>query len=742
MNTSKRAKKRRPVRLAPKKDAKVEIITLIQRAMSAFFIFTVPLLIYLKNTEYGYTKTIYLYLAITVLYALWGAKAWLQKEQHVCLPPLFWPGLLLLGAGALSLFNASSVGIGVQSLAVLSSYLLFYVFVVNALSDRTTFELYVGAAVLTTLFSGLYGLLQYYGALPGLPGRVSGRYMMISAMGNKNFLAEYLNSWLFPTLILLSGSVRHWGKALVLATSAVGFAVLLVADSTGALLGVGASLVLVLAGMVLFRAPYHALRPHRAWIAGWLAVLALVYVALAAPGFLKAPEVEQGISQLSQAQLVRAASSAFETTQVRAAALVFNPVQPLVSALNSLLKKYLDETRTWDWSVAYEMFKEHPLLGVGLGNYKVLFLDYKAKFFETERGKQYNFYIPRAAQAHSDYVQAAAELGAVGVLAIVWMLLVLAWQAWRQLKRQTVPLKRLAALVLYAGALAFLVDAAVNFPAHLAASAFNVVLLLGLAHSPYLLPRAKKVLFKGVWLRAGVIAFLVVSVGVSAFAYRDWQANIYLNQGNKYSQRGLYRLALDQYKRSLALDFQPAEVLFKLGATYQALGDDARAERFFERSLHSFVVDEVFLPLAMLKAKHKNYVAAKEITQRFIATQPSAYLFQEAELLLAVIEMRSGNLETSLAQLQQLKKKYPGFAKVYLSLAEVATQQGRYAQALAYYQQALDIVEADLASARAQMERWRGQTIPAQRVSSVRARIENNTRLREEILKTMKQFKS
>ena len=59
------------------------------------------------------------------------------------------------------------------------------------------------------------------------------------------------------------------------------------------------------------------------------------------------------------------------------------------------------------------------MVGIGLGNYKLNFLSYKADFLSTPRGQDYSFYIPRAAQAHNDYVQALAEVGLLGGLAIL-----------------------------------------------------------------------------------------------------------------------------------------------------------------------------------------------------------------------------------------------------------------------------------------------------------------------------------
>ncbi|HEY5596206.1 MAG TPA: hypothetical protein VIL47_02990, partial [Candidatus Bipolaricaulota bacterium] len=83
-------------------DRWIRLLQLLQQGLAAYVIFTLPLLLYIGNSEYGYTKTIYAYVAITLLYALWGVQCWLLRKPVLLRPVLFWPMAALVAAGLLS----------------------------------------------------------------------------------------------------------------------------------------------------------------------------------------------------------------------------------------------------------------------------------------------------------------------------------------------------------------------------------------------------------------------------------------------------------------------------------------------------------------------------------------------------------------------------------------------------------------------------------------------------------------
>jgi len=621
------------------------LLRALQKGFTALFILVLPLLFYTNNTAYAEAKVAFVILGLSVVLGLWIVETWFERRTHFSLPTLFWPGLALVAAGGLSLLNASSVGLGLENLGLLVYSFLFYAFVAHSVRDKVTLQLYVGAGLLAVLLASTYGLLQYNGLLPGNPKYRLGSSMMIASFGNKNFLAEWVNGWLLASLVLLIGLASARLKAWVLACVALGFAALWAADSMGATLGLLVGGVFLLGGAALTHS-FKALVSSKAVLMGWAGVAVLTFVLIVTPGPLRVPDCS-----------AQATSCAVQRVNVEAPAtqqsVVTTPAPPKPGASDPTLFKRLLETgtrffrensggtRVWDWLIALEMFYAHPLVGVGLGQYGVEFLNYKAALAQSERGRQFDFHIRTTNEAHNDYVQAAAEMGLAGVAAILWLVVALVWSGVQQLRRQRDGHKRLAALALYAGVVAFATDATVNFPAHLPASGLSAVLFLGLAHAPYF--GGHSFSFKlGLPARRLVGALVLIFVlGSSVVALRAWSADLHLEAGNRLVSQGLFHEAQVEYNRSLALDVAPREVLFRLGTVSYRLEDLDRAAYYFERSTQSYAAEDTYWNLAVVKAQQGQYAEAKRLLERLLAIKPGGELVRKANDLLQKLAERS-----------------------------------------------------------------------------------------------------
>ncbi len=105
------------------------------------------------------------------------------------------------------------------------------------------------------------------------------------------------------------------------------------------------------------------------------------------------------------------------------------------------------------WGVALEMFRAHPLRGVGANNYEVAFPEARAQFSERHANSTKLVEMNEgflAQRAHNEYLQILAELGVVGLAAFMAFGTGLMWAAWRALKYARSPLVPAAVTALVA----------------------------------------------------------------------------------------------------------------------------------------------------------------------------------------------------------------------------------------------------------------------------------------------------
>jgi O-antigen ligase len=131
-----------------------------------------------------------------------------------------------------------------------------------------------------------------------------------------------------------------------------------------------------------------------------------------------------------------------------------------------------DATRTGRkdiWAATWEMFKAHPLAGVGLGGFWVAFSQYHNGSGEVV-----------AQQAHNDYLEILASGGVAGAALVALFLFLLVWRAAERLRAGS-PFARAAALGALTGLFGVCVHSLVEFGLHVPSNAFAALALAAAA---------------------------------------------------------------------------------------------------------------------------------------------------------------------------------------------------------------------------------------------------------------------
>jgi O-antigen ligase len=256
-------------------------------------------------------------------------------------------------------------------------FLLFIVFsaVERPRDLRLLLSAYIAGAALTAVV-GLSGATAQDSASYGTTARLSG------GIGDPNELAAIL----LPALVVGAFSLtvlRGLLARLLLAGSVLLFLVaLLLTQSRGAIVGVG----VVFAAALIFAGP---VRGRAIAVMLVIAGLGVLYYVLIAP-----PEALSRITQFSAGG---------------------------------------GTGRTDLWAVAVRMFTDHPLIGVGSGNFPVVEPVYALANLDITR---IDFVVDRPHIAHNTYLQSLSEtgvIGGIGLLLVFVTALAIAWRAARSL---------------------------------------------------------------------------------------------------------------------------------------------------------------------------------------------------------------------------------------------------------------------------------------------------------------------
>lgn len=671
------------------------------------FCFILPLIF--SPLGYQYTRIVFALVVIPFLMAIYALMLLSKRgaAPRLALPLPFLLGLGLFGLAGISLINSANLRIGLESLGLLLWALLFYLLVANL--TTTAREL---RQVLLALFSAgslaaLYGLVQYYGyTLFPRPQRLPtlGPGNLIATMGNKNYLASYLGPLIPIGLFLLLEAERSWERWAVLIGLALSWAAVIAGGTRSVWLGLALAAVYWAISLALHGRAWALLKRNARWLAIAGTVLVLIALLFILPNPLNKTRVGERIA----------------------------------SGVEALSNPYI---RYYDWWIGWEMGKAHPLIGTGLGDFKVDYSDYKARFLQTERGRPYRAAaVPRAMQAHNEYIQGWAELGGLGLLLALAALGAVFSGGWRGLRAAWEERggegKATASLALQAGIIVLLGDAFFSFPIHLPASALELVLFAGLLASGYLAPKPAVSLGLGRVAKAAFCGAMILLAGATiTFTARDLAAEVLFQRGERLLAAGSTAEATAALERSLKLDFAPKKALFDLGLIYMD-SDLAKAEALFLRSLRTSAADPAaYLNLTEIARARGEYEKALAYARRGRELEPNELEFLYLEMWLMA---QLGRTPEALRLSRQLTASNDGLyrAKAYALVGDIYFLEKHREEAILNYQLALTEVADELTRLKA----WEGRSVTPEQYHEIMGRYEELKTLAEKLQEALKKL--
>lgn len=626
-----------------------------------------------------------LILILTGITFVLGARAvaiLTRRTKRIRLPWIFVGVLPLVAASLISLIGAGNLCFGLSSVLLICLFSAFGVVIANLADTEAARNRLLGALLAGAVVASLVAILEFAGPLgdAGLDSidRVSATF------GNRNFLGSLVGMLAFPAGALFLSLSRRSLRIATWLGILLCFLIPFLVQQTGVAIALLVGLLFLALGAIVFRFG-RALREH------WTSVAAIGLAAVVGVGI--------GLGVWWS-----------------------RPSEPVVDTDGSLVEDLwtanYGSLRSIDWMSGWEMLRASPVTGVGLGNYKVEFLEAKTRLLNGPDGDAYDLPIFRAEQAHNDYLQLASELGVLGLLALLACFALAIWTFWVRLRRAPSSRGGLELLFVVAGAVVACAHAAVSFPFHLPASALAFVFLVGIASSESFgtsgafelrLPRGRA--------SAAGIAGLLVVVLIAAGLGRELVARLDLSLGVVQMEAGDLDGARRLLSRSVAESSCAIESLFSLATVEMTVADQtedpadygvllASAREHAERGLRAYPSEEGMLLLIGIATRLGDVDLVETTATALLASNPKTVFEWDARALLALARARRGEIDRAKDDLRGLISEAPEYVHAYILLGSLLRQEGDvegesdvYEEAVWGIQLAIEGIDRELADA-------------------------------------------
>jgi len=547
----------------------------------------VPKVMQSAHTPLNLKEALAAFMAIYVL-ALWLARSILAGRLCLVWTPLHLPFLVLLAVAALTLLEPSARLLRLRDFSLVIGYCGFvHLFLLSARRRRfrrrsLDLFLWVGA-----LFTGIVLAMDrqwYFG-----PFRMvlsdNNRQSLYATIGHNIAVASYLMILLVYVLGRAVETRSGWKR-----------------------LGYGLW-ALLLAHLIV------AAQTVGVWLALFLLVPVVVWQLLLGSGL--------GWRRLWEHRALR---------RVSGAALVAGALFVLLFTLNEVarrgrpgttpmerLKMRLDPrivvrgTRARLWTISIHLVRERFPLGVGFSAFKYVYPEAQARYFQKHPD---SILVPtelHTDRVHNDYLQVWVELGALGLVALLWALAVFVRLQVRLLRSSRLRAReRLRATTAFVALAATLLHLLTSFEFHVPTTVLFFVLGLSWWTGEGRLGRLKSFSMVNLSRRGAVALLLVGAIALAAVGFALWVgrhviADSYFCLGEYLRKKeGNLAQAAECFDRSRQLAPYRGQVAYHQGFSVFRLADQYRSQGQQEKALRYLQFADQLLSGALETYQYKD----------------------------------------------------------------------------------------------------------------------------------------
>ena len=354
-------------------------------------------------------KTTFFNFVLSLLLAVWGFSAIRNTQFKALKFPLrrdvlsyaiaFFFTLLIISL-IISRYKYASF----EEITRYASYFGLYFLIQKYIKTKRQADLMIGTIFIVTGLVCIVGIYQ----MPRMAG--GSLYRIMSSFGNANFFAGYL-AIVIPIIVVAFFTYHSWAKPIG-ALYGLAITCLIFTETRGAFIGLIVAFLVL--GVLLFRfLPKIFFQYKYRFISlVLLTIIPLVFSAISGRGIL------QRAIQLAAAYQVKEEVLQTETKEV------------LQTGAEVEIAK--DATpRQAIWRGTLGMFSAKPIFGWGVGTFQVIFPQFRPVHYRRSNVQLNTLH------AHSEYMEVAAELGIIGLVAFLSVIVLFFLRSYRSLRTLT-----------------------------------------------------------------------------------------------------------------------------------------------------------------------------------------------------------------------------------------------------------------------------------------------------------------
>jgi len=580
--------------------------------------FLTPLTFYAWATTFTITKETIAQLILLFVGSLWLIKLLEWGDYHSLKSSLNLPIIVFLFILLISLFQTHTYYTSLVDISHWISFILIYFILISSFKEREWRKGLIIIILSSALISATYAIFQFYGLELPIWRKLGGRIRLFSTFGNPNYLSGYL-AITFPLAFVLFCLEKKKSRQILLE-------ILLALLYTGIFLtNIGGCIALfmgmVFIGIVFLVHQKNFLKENRLRLLTLILILSIISLIYSSPNPLNPTRRNIAREGISYTHLEH----------------------------NSIQQRFLI------WLSTIEMIKEDPLLGSGIGTFRIHYPNSQGKVLSLEKNKKYIPLTNKSINAHNDYLHLWAETGIIGLACFLWIVSLFYKKSFAYLKKVKREDKFLL-IGLMGGMTAILIDALYSFPFHIIQNGMLFPFILALSTLIGEKRKIDKEKKCPLLLRRTIqISIVLLAVSLSILRIRIFVADTHLKTAEMMEGVRAYHLAEKEAEKALKINPCYGQAYSHLGRIKIYLGKYKEAIENLKRAEKNWIYVGLYNDLGYAYLKMRKIEEAKKFFKKNISLFP--HLFQ-AYANLGSIFLEEGEKALSAKNLKLAEEKF------------------------------------------------------------------------------------